>query len=234
MKYMGGKCRLAKQILPIILKGRLKNQYYVEPFCGGCNTLSEVNELRIGADINKYLIGMWQKVSTGWIPPRYVYEDDYNLIKANKDEYDYALVGYYGFQMSYGGKWFGGFSRTKKDIFWDKIRDHALSGYNASLKQFPKLKGVTFVLSTYDELTIPDNSIIYCDPPYANTTKYNNVFDSDKFWDWCRFQKSKGHTIFISEYFAPDDFICVWQKERKSSLTRNRADKISVEKLFTI
>ena len=37
MKYMGSKNRIAKYILPIILKDRLEGQWYVEPFCGGCN-----------------------------------------------------------------------------------------------------------------------------------------------------------------------------------------------------
>lgn len=35
MKYMGSKSRIAKYILPIILKDRKDGQYYVEPFCGG-------------------------------------------------------------------------------------------------------------------------------------------------------------------------------------------------------
>ena len=37
MKYMGSKSRIANEILPIILKNRKPNQYYVEPFCWGCN-----------------------------------------------------------------------------------------------------------------------------------------------------------------------------------------------------
>ena len=44
-------------------------------------------------------------------------------------------------------------------------------------------------------------------------------------------------TIFVSEYNAPDDFKCVWQKEAKSSLSANGkigGNKISVEKLFKI
>lgn len=32
MKYMGSKSRIAKHILPIILKNRKDGQYYVEPF----------------------------------------------------------------------------------------------------------------------------------------------------------------------------------------------------------
>lgn len=42
MKYMGSKWRIAKHILPIILEGRNDGQYYVEPFCGGCNMIDKV------------------------------------------------------------------------------------------------------------------------------------------------------------------------------------------------
>lgn len=35
MKYLGSKARIAKEILPIILKDRKVGQYYVEPFVGG-------------------------------------------------------------------------------------------------------------------------------------------------------------------------------------------------------
>ena len=55
MKYMGSKRRIAKDILKIILKDRKENQYYVEPFMGGCNSLCEVKGLRIGNDFNNYI-----------------------------------------------------------------------------------------------------------------------------------------------------------------------------------
>ena len=43
MKYMGSKNKIAKDILSIILKYRTPEQYYVEPFVGGCNTIDKVN-----------------------------------------------------------------------------------------------------------------------------------------------------------------------------------------------
>lgn len=87
------------------------------------------------------------------------------------------------------------------------------------------------------DLHIPQNSIIYCDPPYQNTTKYHTGFDHNQFWDWCRLKKQDGHNIFISEYSAPDDFVCVWQKEVQSQLSANGkygGTKKSIEKLFTL
>jgi DNA adenine methylase len=53
---MGSKNRIAKHILPIILKDRKENQYYVEPFVGGGNIIDKVDGLRIGAYFNKYVV----------------------------------------------------------------------------------------------------------------------------------------------------------------------------------
>ena len=69
MKYMGSKRRIAKYILPIILKDRKQNQYYVEPFVGGCNSIECVGGLRIGGDNNKYLISFLRQLQEGWTPP---------------------------------------------------------------------------------------------------------------------------------------------------------------------
>ena len=60
MKYMGSKNRIANEILPIILKDRTENQWYVEPFCGGCNLIDKVDGNRIANDKNKYIIAMWK------------------------------------------------------------------------------------------------------------------------------------------------------------------------------
>lgn len=65
MKYMGSKNRLAKHLLPIILKGRKPNQWYVEPFVGGCNMIDKVKGLRLGSDVNGYLIALAKALQGG-------------------------------------------------------------------------------------------------------------------------------------------------------------------------
>lgn len=224
MKYMGSKRKIIKDILPFILKNKKENQYYVEPFVGGCNSIECVySKFRIGADINYYLIELWKKVSEGWIPPLDLTEEEYNKIKNNKDNYDPWLVGYVGFALSYGGKFFGGWSRNKNG------RNYVKEAYNSALKQFPKLKNIEFIHSSYEDLIIPEKSIIYCDPPYKGTTKYKEDINHLCFWEWCREQYLNGHEIYISEYSAPDDFICIWKKQDIKFLVR----KLSIEKLFT-
>ena len=222
---MGGKFRIAKEILKIILSSREDGQYYVEPFCGGCNVIDKVTGPRIANDIHEYLIDMWKKVvEEDWVPPTYVSEEEYRAVKYNKDNYDKAYVGYVGFN-SYGGRWFEGYARNKSTTidYWD-------TQSRVLVKQAPLLKGVEFNNVSYDNLIIPNNSIVYCDPPYEGTKKYKDRFDSDKFWDWARNMSSK-HTVFVSEYKAPSDFECVWEKELKSNLKIGKA-KLTVEKLW--
>lgn len=230
MKYMGSKSRHAKQFLPIILENRKKNQHYIEPFVGGANVIQHVDGLKIGADSNKYLIELLSAAAAGWLPRDDYTEKEYQFIKQNKD-YDPILTGYFGFALSYGGKWFGGWCRDSAGK-----RDYVQEAYRNALKQFPLLKDTKFICTDYQNLEIPANSIIYCDPPYNNSTKYDatNTFNHEEFYDWCRKIHFAGHTIFISEYSMPSDFKLIWEKTVNSSLTKNTGSKQSTEKLFTL
>ena len=60
MKYMGSKNRIAKEILPIMLKER-GQRTWVEPFVGGANMIDKVQGERIGADLNEYVIAYLMK-----------------------------------------------------------------------------------------------------------------------------------------------------------------------------
>ena len=233
MKYMGSKARFAKEMLPIILKGRTIDQYYVEPFCGGMNMICEVKGKRIANDIHFYLIQMWRELVMGWIPKK-ITKEEYSEIKSNQSKYPSYLVGWVGFNCSYSGKWFGGFAgETKTKI--GTIRDYQTEAINNVAKQVVKMKGVIFNNKPYYDVHLPPNSIVYCDPPYEGTTGYKDGFNHTEFWEWCRKKSKENHSIFISEYNAPEDFECVWEKEAKSSLSANGkigGNKISIEKLF--
>lgn len=229
MKYMGSKARHAKELLAIILANRTEGQWYVEPFVGGANMIDKVDGNRIGADYNEYLSEMWKAVSIGWNPPDSFEESEYTNIRKNKEAYDKALVAYVGFALSYSGKWFGGWCRDGAGK-----RDYVTESYKNACKQFPLLRGVDFRHSSYQNLDIPNNSIIYCDPPYKDTTKYKDSFDHEPFYDWCRKKHKEGHQVFVSEYQMPEDFVCVWSKEVNSSLTKDTGSKKGVEKLFTL
>lgn len=227
MVYMGSKNRLAKDLLPIITADLQEGQWYVEPFVGGCNLIDKIQHpLKMGGDINKYLIALLKYVQAGGELPEHIEKDEYYRVKANPESYPDWYVGFCGFICSHNGKLFCGYSgitQTKQGE-----RNYLREKRNNLLKQ--DLSGIKLVCSSYDSLEIPDNSVIYCDPPYQDTTSYKNQFDSAKFWEWVREKAKAGNRVYVSEYAAPDDFKCIWSKELSSSLSGK--SKLSNEKLF--
>jgi DNA adenine methylase len=232
MKYMGSKDRLAKELLPIILKDR-GNRPYCEPFAGGMNMMQHVPQGggRFANDNNRFLIEFWLAFLSGWRPPE-MNRELYAKCKAGNCSD--ALRGWAGFNCSYSGKWFGGFAgqvQTKGGL-----RDYIKEALANCEKQALKLQGVSFCSASYDSIAIPEGAVVYCDPPYKSTTGYHSEFNHDIFWQWIR-DTSKNHQVFVSEYNAPEDFKCVWSKAVRSSLSANGksgASIESVEKLFVI
>ncbi len=233
---MGSKNRIAKHILPIMLKDRKEGQYWVEPFVGGANMIDKVEGNRIGADFNEYTIEAL-KFIRDFITPKNdteFSEKDYNnaaecyraKLKITPVEC-YALIAF-----SFGAKWVGGWSRGKNSN--GEQRDYVSEQYRASERQKPLLQSVELIHSSYSDLEIPPSSVIYCDPPYEGTTGYKDKFNHVEFWQWCRDKQKEGHTIFVSEYNAPDDFECIWKQELNVSVAKNGKHKKAIEKLFTI
>lgn len=237
MKYMGSKNRIAKEILPIILKDRKPGQWYVEPFVGGANMIDKVEGLRLANDFNYYLVCLWRALLKGWIPPDYVEEETHGAVRSNPANFDPHFVAFVRLGCSFGADWNGGFARNvRKDSPNAEELNRGRKSYcrqskNNMLKQVPNLKGVQFENESYKSLYIPDNSIIYCDPPYSGTSGYAVDFDSAEFWQWCRDKNLEGHSVYISEYKAPPDFDCVWSKDQITSFSTSENLK-ATEKLF--
>jgi DNA adenine methylase len=235
MKYMGSKNRIAKHILPIMLKDRKDGQYWVEPFVGGANMIDKVDGNRIGADFNPYLIEALKLIRDNPKSiPEVITESEYKSAQAEKPLT--GIVGFIGFAMSFGGKWFGGYRRDKAGTQGciENMKTQTRRSRNSAIKQSEFIKNVDFIHSSYADLEIPPNSIIYCDPPYEGTTGYKDKFNHADFWQWCRYKAKEGHTVFVSEYNAPDDFECIWQQELNVSVAKDGKHKKAVEKLFTI
>lgn len=237
MRYQGSKLRLAKHILPIMLFNRKPGQWYVEPFCGGCNTIDKVSNPRIAADCNEYLVALFQAIVGGWIPEK-ISREQYSSIINNKGAYPKHIVGWAGFGCSYCGKFFGGYAGLSTTKLGTK-RDYQQEAINSLLRQAKDLDGATLTCCDYVALDIPPKSIIYCDPPYKGTSGYkgNKPFDHQTFWEWVHTKHREGHTVFVSEYEAPESCICLWHTTVKSSLSANGlsgGSKKSTEKLFLV
>lgn len=226
---MGSKNRIAKFLLPIILKYRKQGQYYVEPFVGGANMIDKVIGNRIAGELNKYVCALLKELSLGWIPPTNVTEEQWFDVKNNKDKYPPHVVGYFGICLSFGAVWFACFARDKKGN-----RDFSKEAYRNLLSQAHKLRGVEFHNTSYESLPIPPKSIIYCDPPYIGTDKYRGFegLDHEKFWEWCRQKTAEGHLVYISEFVAPDDFVAIWKMEINTQMSEKALGKNVTECLF--
>ena len=240
MIYMGSKSRIAKDLVPILTKHLTANRWYVEPFAGGMNMMCNINHSkRIASDNNNYLIAMWRFLV--WYKsdfPKHITKETYSYwrkIYHNRsfsgygDTFDEAMIGWFGFMGSFNGRFFdGGYSGhdvNGRDYIGEQIRN--------TISQVEKLQGVEFWCGSYDSYEMPENSVIYCDIPYKGTTQYSTSkdFNHDAFWNWCRQMTAKGHDVLVSEYQAPDDFVCVWQKQITNSMNTKNTYKPS-EKLF--
>ena len=234
MKYMGSKSRIAKHIINVIAPSTSNCSRWVEPFAGGMNMIDKVpHDIdRVANDHNPYLIAMFKALRNGWVPPDSVSREFYEQCKMGHCE-DH-MRGWVGFNCSYSGKYFGGYAGVTKTR--EGYRNYQLEAKRNVMNQIQNLKGVTFVCGNYFDLQIKSGDIVYCDPPYAGTTKYSSNFNHELFWEWAR-DISRITKVFVSEYTAPDDFVCVWYKQVASSLSANGAsggNKISIERLFTL
>lgn len=227
---MGSKNRIYKQILPLILGERASGQAYIEPFVGGGNIFDKVSGPCFGYDRS------WEAISA----LRFIRDAPLSLPKSNREftEVDYHTVkakhahplhGYACFALSYAGKRWGGWCRDKAGR-----QDYVAEAYRNAVKQSGALQDKVLLCCGYQDGFIPRNSLIYCDPPYSGATGYETNFDHTKFWEWCRDMNLDGHRVFVSEYSAPNDFTCIWEKTLASSLTQNTGDKLGIERLFTI
>lgn len=108
-----------------------------------------------------------------------------------------------------------------------------LTRYNR-LKKLGVMKGaVEYFNGSYENVTIPDNSVVICDIPYRDTASYQedeNSFDYEKFYDFCR---NKNHLVFINEYSMPEDFYIVKYIAKTQILSsKHNGQKTYKEKLF--
>lgn len=248
---MGSNSRIAKHILPIILKECEAQGIttWIEPFIGGANMIDKVPKSfeRIGYDNNQYLIDMYNHLQIcGFDYPENISKEMYSEVrelyntKSNTKDGQIipdSYIGWVGFMASANGRFFdGGYSGVSKTKIGTE-RNYIDESVRGLKKQFPDIADVRFHHSDYNDINV-SGCVIYCDPPYKGTKTYNTSknFDHDKFFDWCRDQ-SKKNLVFVSEYEAPDDFIEVWSQEVKSSLSANGVcggSKKSVEKLFLV
>lgn len=229
MMYFGGKARIAKP-LAAFLNEQITDTYY-EPFVGAAWVYQYIKSPhKFASDIHEDLILMWNAVMNGWVPPTEVSEELYQDLRKSPPS---PIRGFAGFACSFGGKWFGGYARRNTGQ-----RNYALSGSRSVISKRDRIaqEHYNFGCRGYIDLVpASNNSVIYCDPPYKDTTKYSNGrFDSESFWNWVR-DMGRFCKIYVSEYEAPEWAKLVMEVETKTSM-RNAAGEhmIRMERLYTV
>ena len=105
------------------------------------------------------------------------------------------------------------FDKVPANIY-DKY--HQAAGHFNSLKRLAAIKGLPTVAChnmDYREVAIPENSVVYCDPPYEGTRNYGNRFEHAEFWEWAR---TREFPVFVSGMSAPEDFVAVLEYTKQA------------------
>lgn len=234
---MGSKSRIGAEIAKYIDSLGLTRQMVYEVFSGGCNLTQYIKSRPLTCiDINPYLIAMWESLSKGdYSFVREYSKDEYLHIKNNTELYPKYVVGYVGFNMSYCGKFFGGYAGVVETK--GGVRNYPAEAVRNIKNQAERIKNIDFVCTDFMDFNFNANSVVYFDPPYKGTTGYGLSFDYHAFYNKCRALKAEGCHVFVSEYNMPDDFSIIWEKKVKSSLSVNGVSgrsKESYERLFKL
>lgn len=239
MIYMGSKSKYAQYIVPILQKviNDKGINLYIEPFVGGANIIDKVKcEKRIGYDRSDTLIALLTQARDDFSQiltdgNRELWDKGKRYVKDGVMPEDMTLaeIGAMEFFASFSN---GGFPRGyAKNTAGRNYFKEARANME---KQAPNLKGIEFYQSNYYNLSGFKGTVIYCDPPYANTKHYGYAnqekMDYTRFWNWVR-EISKDNYVFVSEQVAPDDFEAIWEMEAKRTCGKDNNFK-ATEKLF--
>lgn len=95
--------------------------------------------------------------------------------------------------------------------------------------RYPALD-ITFTVRSYEDVTVEENELCYCDPPYSGTAGYRSGgFDHNKFYEWALAQKG---LVLISEYDMPEPFVLVDRYQKWVESGRGARTKLGEERLY--
>jgi site-specific DNA-adenine methylase len=181
---------------------------------GGCNLLCRVpHGWRIGSDVNPYLVALLVKVRDDpSCLPEFISREEYYRVTRNRSSYPDWYVGAVAFCGSYRGLFLGGYA----------MENHVRRHLDNLRKQSSLLKGIEFRCGDYCKVNVrgfPKGGLFLMDIPYKGTTGYDYRFDHDEFYRWCGHVHSLGHTVLLTEFWAPSVFREVGSMRRVDSLS---------------
>lgn len=100
-----------------------------------------------------------------------------------------------------------------------------------SLQSLQRLERLEISSESYENVKIPENSVIYADIPYQDTDcgSYEG-FDHESFFNWAAEQKTP---VFISSYKVEDErFTCVFECDKRSLNNGKGSGKLMKERIY--
>lgn len=98
-----------------------------------------------------------------------------------------------------------------------------------SLQSLERLERLEIYNTSYENVPIPDNAVVYCDIPYRGTSEYNaGGFDHEAFYEWAL---SRPYDVYISEYDMPDGFFQVDSTAKQVCMSAVSSKK-AIERLY--
>ena len=229
MAYLGGKARGADYIIKTLNNPLFNDMDYIEPFCGYCHILRRVKNKKsyTASDNNELLMILLKHIQKHKGKHEDITFEDYQHHRSNPLSGNKLRSAYAAFTYSYNGKYFDGYIGDVEGRDYPKERKKYYDKlHNNDTFQKTELKHGDYTMY----MDVKDN-LIYCDPPYQDTTEYHSSFDSSEFWENMR-ELSKDNIVIISEYNAPDDFVCITSNMRNTTMRGKGATKKNEDKLF--
>jgi DNA adenine methylase len=246
MAYLGGKATGSQHIIKILNNKIFNGMPYIEPFVGYAHILRRITgkSSYVASDSNQLLMVLLKHIQKSK-EHLSVSADEYKQLRLHPD-IDPLKAAYAAFTYSYNGKYFAGYTGNSRFLA-NKARNYPAERkrYYNKLHDNETFSSCTLKTRSYNMYTPENtrNSLIYCDPPYAGTAEYKNSFNFDggfaaeDFWNWVRSMSTSpaNNFVFVSEYSAPEDFVCVAQQTKHQSIagrgaTRKREEIVFIHK----
>lgn len=236
--YMGSKWRLADWILSYLPDTPIDapkdgERVFVDLFAGGCAMTHAAiksgrfdkviaNDLSFAPQVFKKAVEYGAYDWKEWVS-----REEFKALDTNTvDGLAKALMFGFGYKTySYG------YSNQKaqiyKNIFECVVNGDASNGRCNSLERLRVFESLhhscdlsRLVISNTDfaNVDIPDGSIVYCDPPYLNTSKYDSHFDYSFFEDWLA---RIDCPVFVSEFSCPTGCALIVSRTRNCSMAKS-------------
>ncbi len=213
MQHFGGKSRQASRYAAIIKKGG--HESVCSPFCGACSVeleLARTGVQVLASDGNLSTFMFWSKVkATPTWRPAFVTYEEYQTLRYSPE--DSAEKFWAGHALSYGGRWFEGYSAIIKRK--GRRTEHVHEAAVRWLDRITPLPTTIAFSHAVQVCLMPPVDAYYLDPPYRGTKDGYALKLTENVWSWA---ESLPGVVYLSEYQARPGWTIVDERQRHHAM----------------